>query len=79
MDRMKSWFFTHVSHEFRTPLTLIRGPVDDLMEKARLNKKEHHKLEMISRNARRMLEPGQPVAGHRQAGKPHHEAQARRR
>ncbi len=55
MDEMKTKFFNNVSHEFRTPLTLIQGPVEDLMTNARLNKKEHHKLQMISRNADRLL------------------------
>jgi len=55
MDQMKTRFFTNLSHEFRTPLTMIREPVHDLMEKARLNKKEYSKLLVISRNAQRLL------------------------
>lgn len=55
MDQMKTHFFTNVSHEFRTPLTMIQGPVQDLMENARLNKKELGKLQVISRNAKRLL------------------------
>ncbi|MCK5281260.1 MAG: response regulator, partial [Cyclobacteriaceae bacterium] len=52
---MKTKFFNNISHEFRTPLTLIQGPVEDLVANARLNKKEHNKLQMISRNTGRLL------------------------
>lgn len=56
MDQMKTKFFNNISHEFRTPLTLIQGPVEDLMADARLNKKEQNKLQLISQNAGRLLD-----------------------
>ncbi|RYG97363.1 MAG: HAMP domain-containing histidine kinase [Alphaproteobacteria bacterium] len=47
-------FFTNISHEFRTPLTLILGPVEDLMEKKKLPPGTNH-LSLIHKNASRLL------------------------
>ena len=33
LDNLKTKFFTNISHEFRTPLTLLVGPIDDLQKK----------------------------------------------
>lgn len=52
---LKSRFFTNISHEFRTPLTLILGPLDQLMhQEADLERHRHYHI--IQRNATRMLQ-----------------------
>ncbi|WP_316799781.1 two-component regulator propeller domain-containing protein [Pedobacter frigidisoli] len=51
-------FFTNISHEFRTPLTLIINPVKDLIDKYSGNTgipRKDKELNIIYRNARRML------------------------
>jgi signal transduction histidine kinase/DNA-binding response OmpR family regulator len=57
-DRLKTRFFVNVGHEFRTPLTLVLGPIDDLLHDARERMSEHarEKLQMANRNARRILD-----------------------
>lgn len=54
-EQLKSRFFTNVSHEFRTPLSLIQSPVEELLDDPRRNDKERRKLNMIRRNAHRLL------------------------
>ncbi|WP_033346165.1 SpoIIE family protein phosphatase [Catenuloplanes japonicus] len=51
LDRAKTAFFSNISHEFRTPLTLIMGPVEDL--RARLGAGDAD-LAVIHRNALRL-------------------------
>ncbi|MBN1926871.1 MAG: response regulator, partial [Prolixibacteraceae bacterium] len=48
-------FFTNISHEFRTPLTLILSPVEHLIRKAGDNLEKVEILSVIERNARRLL------------------------
>ncbi|MEU0674005.1 SpoIIE family protein phosphatase [Streptomyces sp. NPDC006172] len=55
LDRAKTAFFSNVSHEFRTPLTLIMGPLEDL--RSRLADAEgpvREELEVIHRNGLRL-------------------------
>ncbi len=54
VDEMKSRFFTNISHEFRTPLTLILGPVKQIIERT----KEHNtrnELKIVHKNANKLL------------------------
>ncbi|SHM49887.1 Signal transduction histidine kinase [Chitinophaga jiangningensis] len=55
LNEKKIAFFTNVSHEFRTPLTLIINPVKDLMEEEELTGKHQRELNTVYRNARRLL------------------------
>ena len=54
-EQLKSRFFANISHEFRTPLSLIQSPVEELLDDPRRNEKERRKLNMVHRNARRLL------------------------
>ncbi|MBL4659938.1 MAG: hypothetical protein JKY19_06255, partial [Alcanivoracaceae bacterium] len=50
----KNELFANVSHEFRTPLTLILGPVNKLL-KSHLSATDIKALKMVNRNANRLL------------------------
>ncbi len=50
----KSELFANLSHEFRTPLTLIIGPISELLKKT-WQLSEKNSLKMINRNANRLL------------------------
>lgn len=54
LDRMKSHFFANLSHEFRTPLTLILGQVDRVMSSTG-DVSQRRRLTVALRNARRLL------------------------
>ncbi|RYU89592.1 response regulator [Mucilaginibacter terrigena] len=55
IDRSKTAFFSNVSHEFRTPLTLMLGPLEDLLNKPNLEENIKQPVEATHRNALRLL------------------------
>jgi signal transduction histidine kinase/ligand-binding sensor domain-containing protein/DNA-binding response OmpR family regulator len=55
IQQAKTEFFMDISHEFKTPLTLISGPVEKLGEDASLNLKAKQQIALIQRNATRLV------------------------
>jgi signal transduction histidine kinase/DNA-binding response OmpR family regulator len=56
IDRAKTVFFSNVSHEFRTPLTLMLGPLEDLLGRTNgLAPAERGQLRIVHRNSLRLL------------------------
>jgi PAS domain S-box-containing protein len=54
IDRAKTAFFSNVSHEFRTPLTLMLAPIED-MRASSLAPAEREQVDLLHRNALRLL------------------------
>jgi PAS domain S-box-containing protein len=57
IDRAKTAFFSNVSHEFRTPLTLMLGPLEEILRQAHgaLPEGVGAELEVVRRNGERLL------------------------
>ncbi len=56
LDRAKTVFFSNVSHEFRTPLTLMLGPLENLLSKPEhLGAQDREQLDIAHRNSLRLL------------------------
>jgi PAS domain S-box-containing protein len=55
LDRAKTTFFSNVSHEFRTPLTLMLGPLEDLLRAGQLPPSAGEALHLMQRNGQRLL------------------------
>ena len=54
VNKLKSQFFSHISHEFRTPMTLILGPLDEMMRKS-TDPEEVKQLKTMHSNGRKLL------------------------
>ncbi len=54
LDRAKTLFFSNISHEFRTPLTLMMGPLQDALAHAQLPPSARSRLRMVERNTLRL-------------------------
>jgi signal transduction histidine kinase/DNA-binding response OmpR family regulator len=54
IDRAKTRFFSNVSHEFRTPLTLLLGPLEDALAEGGLAEAQRERIELAHRNGLRL-------------------------
>ena len=55
LDVLKTQFFANISHEFRTPLTLLLGPLDDTLADDDLPPAARARLTVAQRNSQRLL------------------------
>lgn len=55
LNEAKLSFYTNISHEFRTPLTLILSPVTEMLSDISLNPEFRNKLTLVDNNANRLL------------------------
>lgn len=55
LNEEKTLFLTNITHEFRTPLTLILGPAEELLKTRELSLYARKQSELIQKNAHRLL------------------------
>lgn len=55
LDDFKTKLYTNISHEFRTPLTLISGPIDKQLTNKNLKQSDKEELQLVKQNALRLL------------------------
>jgi signal transduction histidine kinase/ligand-binding sensor domain-containing protein/DNA-binding response OmpR family regulator len=54
LNNKKLQFFTNISHEFRTPLTLIINPLEDILRSRTLSREIHNKLKIVHKSSDRL-------------------------
>jgi signal transduction histidine kinase/ligand-binding sensor domain-containing protein/DNA-binding response OmpR family regulator len=55
LNEAKISFFTNISHEFRTPLTLILSPVTEMLSDLKIKADIRNKMILVENNAKRLL------------------------
>jgi signal transduction histidine kinase/ligand-binding sensor domain-containing protein/DNA-binding response OmpR family regulator len=55
VDELKTRFFSNITHEFRTPLSLIMSPVEKLLQESRFDGPTRQTLGLVKRNADQLL------------------------
>jgi PAS domain S-box-containing protein len=55
LDRAKTTFFSNVSHEFRTPLTLMLGPLENMLNTPAADPEVLREIDIVHRNGVRLL------------------------
>lgn len=55
LAQRKLAFFTHISHEIKTPLTLILSPIEKLLNQSSLDNKVQNQLSLVYRNGERLM------------------------
>ncbi len=54
LNNKKLQFFTNISHEFRTPLTLIINPLEDILKSKKISPEIHNKLKIVHKSSDRL-------------------------
>lgn len=54
LDELRTKFFINISHDLRTPLTLIGGPLDNILQNKSLSREVNEKLQLVKRNVKRL-------------------------
>ncbi|QZK90073.1 response regulator [Flavobacterium sp. CHNK8] len=54
LNNKKLQFFTNISHEFRTPLTLIINPLEDILRSKNVSREIHNKLKIVHKSSDRL-------------------------
>ncbi len=78
INKSKLDFFTNISHDFRTPLTLILAPLQQLIENYTGNKEIYKKLRIIERNAGQLLKLTNQLLDFRTFENEHYKLQAKK-